>query len=169
MFEGRVRLIIQEKYIDLVGSVIEKLKDLPMQNIQDFDIKHDNVWDGFVELVQQEDNEDNVLYPIYADVITEVCQQALAPLTLTELELLWLISDGCLEWDETEEFPEVERMVDDVTEELLSWIEQEAEEPEFEDSIGEEDVYEENILPYEEDYEDDFYVENDDDIHKTRH
>jgi len=169
MFEGRVRLIIQEKYIDLVGSVIEKLKNLPMQNIQDVEIEHDNVWDGFVELVQQENNEDSMLYPIYADVITGICQQALESLTLTELELLWLISDGCLEWNEVEEFPEVERMTDDVTEELLSWIEQEAEEPEFEDSMNEEDVYEDDIVPYEEDYEDDFYTENEDDVNKTRH
>jgi hypothetical protein len=54
-------------------------------------------------------------------------------LSITELRLLWLASEGCVVWEEPSDFPEADQMLRDVADELLSWIEQEAEEPEFGD------------------------------------
>lgn len=131
MFEEKVRLIIQEKYVELVNLVIEELKMVPIHNLQNSpDILFNNVWEAFAHQLQ---GENNTSYYTYLHVIEEVCQQKVQTLSLIEIKLLWLISDGCLEWDETQDFPEIEQMLDEVSEELLSWVEQEAEEPEFEE------------------------------------
>lgn len=137
MFEEKVRLIIQEKYVELVNMVIEELKIVPIHNLQNStEVPFNHVWEAFVHQLQ---GEDNTSYYTYLHVIEEICQQKVQTLLLTELKLLWLISDGCLEWDETQDFPEIEQMLDEVSEELLSWVEQEAEEPEFEEDEYDED------------------------------
>ncbi len=143
MFEEKARLLIQEKYIDLVSEIIETLRELPLKNLQD--IIHppfDTVWEVFVNYVQ---NDDEALSTLHRDVIIDVCQQAIAPVTLTEIRLLWLGSDGYINWGEKEDFPEIEQMFEDIMGEVWSWIEQEAEEPEFDedlDEYGELEVFE---------------------------
>lgn len=144
MFEEKVRFIIQEKYIELVNTVIDELKGLPVQNIQDNnDNVFDSVWEAFVNQLQEEDSGP---YHAYTHVIENICQQVTQSLTLTELKLLWLVSGGYSNWEEESDFPDVERMLDEVTEELLSWVEQEAEDAEFEEE-GE----------YDDDDDDDYY------------
>jgi len=130
MFEEKVRLLIQDKYVALVNLVIDELKTLPINLQNHVDVPFDNMWEAFVNQLRQ---EDNTFYYTYLPVVEKVCQQKVQILSLTELKLLWLISDGCLEWDATEDFPELEQMLEEVAEELLSWVEQEAEEPEFEE------------------------------------
>ena len=152
MFEEKTRFIIQEKYVELVGIVIDELQALPIQNIQDnINTPFENVWEAFVNQLQSEDNTF-----VYAHVIEDVCQQVVQTLTLTEAKLLWLISEGSNEWEGEEEFPEVEQLIDEVAEELFSWVEQEAEEPEFEENDYDED----------EDSEVEYY---DEDASQTRH
>ncbi len=132
MFEIKTRQIVQEKYIELVGQIIDELRNISIHSLPDsVGIPFETVWDAFVAHFQPT-NEDLPPYNIYSDIIVDICQEFVETLTLTELKLLWLVSEGCLEWDESEEFPDVERMLDDVAEELISWIEQEAEEPELE-------------------------------------
>ncbi|OQW92691.1 MAG: hypothetical protein BWK79_14155 [Beggiatoa sp. IS2] len=134
MFEDKTRIIIEDKYMELVGRVIEQLKNLPLQNLQGAQPHRDtsfaNVWEAFAEELQR--IEDNNFYHSFLGVITNTCQQVVQELTTTELRLLWLVSDGCLEWDEETDFPSTEQMVEEVAEELFSWVEQEAEDPQFE-------------------------------------
>lgn len=136
MFEERARLIIQDKYVELMGNIIDKLKELSLSSIADdvpttaLDTDFDNLWDVFVEQVQRD--EDTELYRACSDLINDLCHQSVEPLTIMELHFLWLTSEACNEWvDETEEFPQTRVLVDDVSEELMSWIEQEAEDPEL--------------------------------------
>ncbi len=130
MFEEKVRRIIQEKYIGLVNVVVENLKTLPITD-HGGEVPFANVWEAFAHELQ---HENSALYYQYLNAVESICQHCVQHLTLTELKLLWLISDGNLEWDETvETFPEPNKMREGVTEELLSWVEQEAEEPEFEE------------------------------------
>lgn len=137
MFEEKVRLIIQKKYVELVNMVIEELKVVPLYDPQNSsDRSFNNAWEAFVHQLQAEDNSS---YYTSLHGIEEICQQKVQTLSLTELKLLWLISDGCLEWDDTQDFPEIEQMLDEVSEELLSWVEQEAEEPEFEEEDDEDE------------------------------
>ncbi len=131
MFEQRTRLIIQDKYMELVGIVIDELRNMPVQQVSDsIDVPFENVWDAFAEPFQ---HEAEPLYNSYNDVVSDMCQQLTEQLTLTELQLLWLVSDGALEWEDDDEFPDEEQMLNDVAEELYSWVEQEAEEPELAD------------------------------------
>lgn len=164
MFEERVRQIIEERYIELVSIVVDELKALPVQNLQDnnsLDTYFGNMWEIFVEQVQRDDD-----IPYHTTtVINNICQQTVQPLTLTELKLLWLLSDGCLEWDD-DDFPDVDQMFDDVTEELISWVEQEAEEPELLEDFEDEDD-DEYLDDDDEDDDDDSYKE--DGIDRTRH
>lgn len=133
MFEERTRLIIQEKYVELVNYVIDTLKSTSVKKIQEkLETRYENVWDAFIYQVETDDSD--AIYYVFISFINEICVRTVETLALTELKLLWLISDGCLEWEEeTTDFPEVDQMLDDVAEELLSWVEQEAEEPELED------------------------------------
>lgn len=132
MFEQRTRLIIQEKYMELVGEVIDVLRTMQAHADADTKATHsfDTLWAAFSEQFQQpEDPLDNA----YTEIVADICQQTVEQqLTLTELQLLWLVSDGALAWTEEETLPDEEQMIDEVTEELLSWVEQEAEEPELE-------------------------------------
>jgi len=131
MFEIKTRQIVQEKYIELVGQIIDELRNIAIHSLPDSgNIPFETVWDAFVAHFQHSDELPT--YNIYSDIIVDICQEMVETLTLTELKLLWLVSEGCLEWDESEDFPDVERMLEDVAEELISWIEQEAEEPELE-------------------------------------
>lgn len=176
MFEDRVRYIIEEKFVELVGNVIDELRNLPIQSLQEnTHSPFDNVWDSFVDQLQQEDDPPD--YPIFTNAIMGICQQSIALLSFTELKLLWLITEGCLAWEEAEVFPEIEKIARDVAEELFSWIEQEAEEPEFEMDEGyeeteyeEEDVEEAAQEEYEEEYDEyppQYY--NEAQVKKTRH
>ena len=82
-------------------------------------------------------------------MIANICQQIAQTLTLTELKLLWLISGGYLKWDDDNEFPASEQMLDEVAEELFSWVEQEAEGSEFEEDEYDDD--EDNEVYYQTD------------------
>lgn len=177
MFEDRVRYIIEEKFVELVGNVIDELRNLPIQSLQEnTHSPFDNVWDSFVDRLQQEDELPD--YHVFTNAIMGICQQSIGTLSFTELKLLWLITEGCLAWQEDEVFPEIEKIARDVAEELFSWIEQEAEEPEFELDDGyeeaeyyeEEDIDEENQEEYEEEY-DEYAVQyyHQEQIKKTRH
>lgn len=131
MFEDRVRYIIEEKFVELVGNVIDELRNLPIQSLQEnTHSSFDNVWESFVEQLQQDDESPD--YATFTNAIMGICQQAVETLSFTELKLLWLITEGCLSWQEEDVFPDIEKIAKDVAEELFSWIEQEAEEPEFE-------------------------------------
>jgi len=148
MVEEKIKFIIQEKYIELVNKVIDELKALPLQNIQDNpDMPFDNVWEAFVCQLQEE--VEDLSYPAYEHVIVNICQQITQTMTLTELKLLWLISGGYLKWDDDNEFPGIEQMIDEVAEELFSWVEQEAEDSEFEEDEYDDD--EENEFDYQTD------------------
>ncbi|EIJ43822.1 hypothetical protein BegalDRAFT_2994 [Beggiatoa alba B18LD] len=155
MFENRTRLIIQEKYLELVRQAVDVLKAIPTTQLQDIGSTYDNVWEAFTQEVQR---EEDAIY--FSGLITDVCRQMVQTLSITELQLLWLISDGCFDWDDDEEFPEIEQMVTDVTDELSSWVEQEAEEPELE-----EDFYDDE--EDDEDFEVEYYEE--DHSHKRKH
>jgi hypothetical protein len=177
MFEDRVRYIIEEKFVDLVGNVIDELRNLPIQSLQEnTHSPFDNVWDSFVDQLQQEDDDSND--SVFTNAIMGICQQSVETLSFTELKLLWLITEGCLAWQGEEVFPEIEKIAQDVVEELFSWIEQEAEEPEFElDDEYEEAEYEEDDSEefddeseYEEEYDEyppTYYQEEQ--VKKTRH
>ncbi len=177
MFEDRVRYIIEEKFVELVGNVIDELRNLPIQSLQEnTHSSFDNVWESFVEQLQQDDESPD--YAAFTTAIMGICQQAVETLSFTELKLLWLITEGCLAWQEEEVFPEIEKIARDVAEELFSWIEQEAEEPEFEgDEAYEETEYEmddgeefEEDAEYEDednDYPPTYYQEEQ--VKKTRH
>lgn len=131
MFEEKIRFIIQEKYIDLVSLVIDELKNLPVASLtnalETTSMPFDNVWDAFASLSTR---WDEVLDYACSQTISDICCQTVQTLTLTELKLLWVISEGAIEWG-SESFPEVEQMIEEVTDELFSWVEQEAEEPEL--------------------------------------
>lgn len=143
MFEDKTRIIIEDKYIEMVSRVIEQLKSLPLQNLQGTrshrDTSFANIWEAFAEESQR--IEDNSFYHSFLGVITDACRQVAQELTLTELRLLWLVSDGCLEWDEETDFPSHEQMAEEVAEELFSWVEQEAEDPQFEQEEEDEEMY----------------------------
>ncbi|MDD2815738.1 MAG: hypothetical protein PHP00_08370 [Thiotrichaceae bacterium] len=147
MFEERVRIIIQEKFEELVDTAIDELKALNMEDVQNrleegckLDTHFENFWAAFVEELQQ--GAESMLYHTFIELIDDMCLQLIQELSITELKLMWLTSDGCLSWEEPAEFPEIEQMARDVSDELLSWIEQEAEEPEF---ASEEDEGENNF------------------------
>ena len=126
MFEERTRLIIQDKYVDLVEQVIDELRDTDApEELEQANYSH--FWEAFCEQFQDDDEQ----LDAYTDVISEACQRMVDSLTLTELKLLWLVSEGCADWVEDDDFPDDEQMQDDVTDELISWVEQEAEEPEL--------------------------------------
>jgi len=83
-----------------------------------------------------------------------------------------------LAWQGEDVFPEIEKIAQDVAEELFSWIEQEAEEPEFELDDGfEEEEYDDDDpdefddeSEYEEEYDEyppTYYQEEQ--VKKTRH
>jgi hypothetical protein len=178
MFEDRVRYIIEEKFVDLVGNVIDELRNLPIQSLQEnTHSPFDNVWDSYVDQLQQED--DNPDHTAFTNAIMGICQQSVETLSFTELKLLWLITEGCLAWQGEDVFPEIEKIAQDVAEELFSWIEQEAEEPEFELDDGfEEEEYDDDDDPdefddeseYEEEYDEyppTYYQEEQ--VKKTRH
>ncbi len=130
MFEEKIRLIIEDKYAELVNLTIEKLKALPIHHLpHQVNRSFPNIWEAFAHQLQ---HEDNALYYTYLNVVETICYQQAQQLTKTELKLLWLISDGCLEWDDAADFPAIEAMLEAVAEELLSWVEQEAEEPQLE-------------------------------------
>ncbi|ALG66801.1 hypothetical protein [Beggiatoa leptomitoformis] len=151
MFEHRTRQIIQEKYLELVRQAVDVLKAIPTKQLQDVGSAYDNVWEAFTQEVQREDAVH------FSSLITDVCRQMVQTLTITELQLLWLLSDGCFDWDDEDEFPEIEQIVIDVMDELSSWIEQEAEEPELEEDFDDDD----------DDFEVEYYEE--DDSHKRKH
>lgn len=137
MFEERVRIIIQEKFEELVDTAIDELKTLTMEDVQKRldegctleETHFENFWAAFIEELQQ--GAESMLYHTFVDLIDDLCLQLIQELSMTELKLLWLTSDGCLSWEDPAEFPEINQMARDVSDELLSWIEQEAEEPNF--------------------------------------
>lgn len=131
MFDGKVRQIIQEKYIELVGIVIDQTKTMSMQDIEtEIDTAFSNVWEAFVNEMQIEESG---LYYSLCDTVRQISEHVVQRLTITEVKMLWLISDACLDWDENDDFPSDDKMLSDIAEELFSWVEQEAEQPEFED------------------------------------
>ncbi len=137
MFDGKVRQIIQEKYIELVGIVIDQTKTMSMQDIEtEIDTAFSNVWEAFVNEMQIEESS---LYYSLCDTVRHISEHAVQKLTITEVKMLWLISDACLDWDENDDFPSDDKMLSDIAEELFSWVEQEAEQPEFEDEEYEAD------------------------------
>lgn len=156
MFEEKTRIIVEDKYVEMVSVVIDELRECPVQQLQDsMKLSSGNLWDAFVEHMQYEDDE--LLDSIERAAVLEICQRVVHSLTITELKLMWLVSEGALIWEEEEDFPDIEHMVNDVVDELMSWIEQEAEDPELEISAYE----------YEDDDENSIYL--DDDSDKVRH
>lgn len=155
MFEEKTRIIVEDKYVEMVSVVIDELRECPVQQLQDsMKLSSGNLWDAFVEHMQYEDDE---LDSVERAAVLEICQRVVHSLTITELKLMWLVSEGALIWEEEEDFPDIEHMVNDVVDELMSWIEQEAEDPELEVSAYE----------YEDDDENNIYL--DDDSDKVRH
>ncbi|OUD12491.1 hypothetical protein [Thioflexithrix psekupsensis] len=134
MFEERTRLIIEEKYIELVAIVVAKLREMPVNAVLDsIEPRHTTVWEAFAAQfgINRDDDEDEDMYEIYGEVVAGVCEDTVEQqLTLTELQLLWLVSEAASIWEE-DEFPDEVQMLSEVAEELLSWVEQEAEEPEL--------------------------------------
>jgi hypothetical protein len=134
MFEERTRLIIEEKYIQLVAIVIIKLREMPVNAVLDsIEPCYATVWEAFAaqfRMIRDEDDDDS-MYEMYSDIVAEMCEETIEQeLTLTELQLLWLVSEAASIWEE-DEFPDEVQMLSEVAEELLSWVEQEAEEPEL--------------------------------------
>jgi len=140
MFEEKTRMLIEDKYVEMVCTVIDELRAYPMQNIQNsIKLPANNLWEAFMEHMQHEEEDFHASNHV---AILDVCQRAVQSLTITELKLLWLVSEGASIWEE-DNFPDMPRMLNNVVEELMSWVEQEAEDPELE------------INAYEDEYDDD--------------
>ncbi len=141
MFEEKTRMIIEDKYVEMVCTVIDELRAHPMQeDIQDsIKLPANNLWEAFMEHMQHEEREFHASNHV---AIFNVCQRVVQSLTVIELKLVWLVSEGASIWEE-DNFPDMPHMLNNVVEELMSWIEQEAEDPEFE------------IGAYEEEYDED--------------
>jgi len=124
----KIRLIIEDKYTELTRTVIEALKGTMTESEG---VASASVWNAFAELVQDEAEDTD-----YDDLISEYCLDLMEDLSPIELKLLWLGSGGCLDWEEEgqeADFPDTERIQQDVLEELFSWIEQNAADDELDD------------------------------------
>lgn len=137
MFEEKTRVMIEDKYVEMVCTIIDELRARPAQNIQDsIQLPFSSLWEAFIDHMQHEEDDDENFQSVDHIAILEVCQRTVQELTLTELKLVWLVSEGASIWEEDDDFPDSARMLSDVIEELMSWIEQEAEEPELESSAA---------------------------------
>ncbi len=139
----KVRVIIEDKYAELTSQVIEILKQISLE-IEDEEGKETTLglWEDFVDLMQ---NDQELEYTEHDDTIEDACRQCLADLSRMEIKLLWLGSGGSLEWDgESEEpdFPPRDKLLEDVVDELFSWVEQKA----VDDDLEVETHYLEEIL-----------------------
>ena len=137
----KVKAIIEEKYSELTSEVIAELMRLAPDAVSaDDETDFANAWDVFASQAQNGEglHDDN-----YEQLVDDLCLAQIDTLSDTELKLLWLGSGGYVEWHSEDPllFPSEEQMVDEVLEEMYSWIEQKAEDLDLEDALLDDEEY----------------------------
>jgi hypothetical protein len=93
----KVGRIVNAKYEALIAEVVQAVEALDqtmMQSGDDSPLK--NVWEEFV--VQIKEGE-SILFDAYEETIRAICSTPTQALTATEIDILWLWSEGYVECD----------------------------------------------------------------------
>jgi|SRR5215831_339358 len=96
--------IIEAKYEDYCDRVVQMIQGLPADCRQSGDDSVlEDVWEEFKYQVQR---QESVVFEVYEDTITALCQKVVEGLPQHERDLLWLASDGYFDWDEQDGSPD---------------------------------------------------------------
>lgn len=119
MKNSEVEAIISERYAQLVSEIADRVKRLPDSCKQSGDdSEFPDVWEEFKYEIQE---EQSVLFNLYEDHIQGLCDGLTEALLPTEIKVLWLGSDGYLDWVE-DGFPDLSQLHQDVSRELYSRV-----------------------------------------------
>lgn len=136
----KIKAIIEEKYAELTSEIIAELRGMdPLGDSEDGNEEFDSAWELFAA---QSQNDEETLDENYEQLIDELCLAQIDSLSDTELKLLWLGSGGYVDWHDEDPlvFPGEEQMVDEVLEEMYSWIEQKAADLDLEDGMDDDEL-----------------------------
>jgi len=114
-----VNSIVFDKYREHARKVIKQIKALPdscRQSGDDSDLK--DVWEEFKFQLH---NGESIFYFAYEITIRQMCDAVVFSLPQNEMRLLWLWSDGYVEWDEEDEH-DPPYSVDDVATQLYKTV-----------------------------------------------
>ncbi|QGQ95823.1 hypothetical protein EHS13_13525 [Paenibacillus psychroresistens] len=114
-----VTQIIKDKYNEYADKVINEIQELGPDCLHSGDDSGlDDVWEEFKFQVQE---GESIFYEFYEATILSICSGVLKKLSVNELKLLWLISDGYYDWNE-DWSPGTNELLEMVEDELYSII-----------------------------------------------
>ncbi len=119
----QLRQIIDDKYADYVMQVVAQIKALgPESRTAPPDLGLADVWEEYKDQVQ---GQESILFEFYVETIESFCSDVLKILPEHELRLLWLETDGYLEYaadDNHSLFLHRDNLLDDVAAKLYSRV-----------------------------------------------
>ena len=119
----QLRQIIDDKYADYVMQVVAQVKALdPRSRAAPPDLGLADVWEEYKYQVQ---GQESILFNFYVETIESICTDVVKALPEHELRLLWLETDGYLEYNANDNhslFLHRDNLLDDVAAELYSRV-----------------------------------------------